>query len=170
MLSRKSSILTKLGVNLSRVLASSTGTQEMKMSLPMQAQTEERNLQFNRNTSHAVVSGHHLPPPWYTLKQEEHSLRPPPSSGDEDGYIFESHHPSSHKFANVLSQLRSRYPQEVWSTISKLYPNRKRTATPPLAVDIAVGGVEGRGGVELARQGFHVIGVESDAQLLGKVL
>lgn len=169
MLSRTSSSLTNLGIKLSRVLASSTAAQEVKMSLPMQAQPQQQNLQFIRNTSHAAVSGHNKRPPWYILKKEEHFLRPPTSSGDEDGYTFESSHPSQ-KFANVLSQLRSQYPPEVWSTISNLYPNRKGTTRPPLAVDIAVGGVEGRGAVELARRGFHVVGIESDAQSLGKVL
>jgi SAM-dependent methyltransferase len=36
-----------------------------------------------------------------------------------------------------------------------------------LAIDIAVG-AEGRGGVELARRGFHVLGIEADAQLLAR--
>ncbi|KAL4519704.1 hypothetical protein Ndes2526B_g01723 [Nannochloris sp. 'desiccata'] len=99
-------------------------------------------------------------------RKKKRSLSPPTSTGDEGGYVFESRHPSK-KFANILSQLRIQYPPEVWSTICKLYPNRKATNPPPLAVDIAVG-VEGRGGVELARQGFHVIGVEADAQLLAR--
>lgn len=62
-------------------------------------------------------------------------------------------------------QLRAQYPNEVWQKIMALFPDRINTR--PVAVDIAVG-AEGRGGVELARRGFHVVGVEADPQLLAR--
>lgn len=106
---------------------------------------------------------HHAAPSWYHIRQEERLS--PPAEGDlEEGAVFESRHPSQ-KFANTLSMLRSHYPEHVWHTMSELYPRVREER--PLCVDIAVG-AEGRGGVELARRGFRVIGVEADAQLLAR--
>lgn len=62
--------------------------------------------------------------------------------------MFETHH-SSMRFANVLSQYRSTYPESVWGRVLQLFPNRSKQR--PIAIDIAVGS-EGRAGVELAKR------------------
>ena len=82
-----------------------------------------------------------------------------------------------------LSQFRCQYPDDVWLRIQNLFPSTRcgnheadaspsadREAedhSPPTCVDIAVGSV-GRVGVELARRGFHVLGVEADKMLMKK--
>ena len=157
MLSRASSGVANVGLKLARVLASaSEGTLILQSCRSASSHTSVNN-----------GAGHYNSPPWYTIKNEERIPPAPTTTGDEDlkeGYIFHSTHPSQ-KYANVLSKLRSQYPSQVWSEIAKLYPNRR--TSNPLAVDIAVG-AEGRGGVELARRGFHVVGIEADAQLLAR--
>lgn len=57
------------------------------------------------------------------------------------------------------------FPPSVWEKIEAQFPGRRRTH--PVCVDIAIG-AEGRGGVELARRGFHVVGVEADPTLLAR--
>lgn len=143
----------ELGVQLARVLCSSAPVQ----SVLTRALTLSHPAP--RYASHAAVSHD----PWYFVKREERLVPPSLPTGDEDS-AFVSTHPSQ-KFANTLSQLRSHYPSEVWQDITRLYPDRKNTH--PLCVDIAVG-AEGRGGVELARRSFQVIGVEADPQLLAR--
>lgn len=107
---------------------------------------------------------------WYTVREEERlpdgETTPTSSFGADEG-AFESHHPSK-RFANVLSQLRTRFPNPVWQIVTDLFPGKdKDPSNRPVCVDIAVG-AEGRGGVELARRGFHVIGVEATPALLAR--
>lgn len=144
-----------LGVQLARVLCSSASVQ----GVIGRALALSSSPPAPRYAAHAAVSHD----PWYFIKREERLVPPSLPTGDEDS-AFVSTHPSQ-KFANVLSQLRSHYPPEVWQDITRLYPDRKNAH--PMCVDIAVG-AEGRGGVELARRGFHVIGVEADPQLLAR--
>ncbi|PSC67895.1 methyltransferase [Micractinium conductrix] len=99
---------------------------------------------------------------WWSVREEER-LESPQTRHGEDA-IFESHHPSQ-RFVNVLSQYRNTYPNELWEQIEAKFPDRRRTH--PVCVDIAIG-AEGRGGVELARRGFHVVGVEADPMLLAR--
>ena len=155
MLSPVFSSSTGIVIQLARVLCSSAPIQSVTgraLAIAIAKPTP-------RYASHAAISSD----PWYSVKYEERLSPPTSPAGDEDG-VFVSTHPSQ-KFANVLSQLRSHYPQQVWQAITRLYPDRKNTH--PMCVDIAVG-AEGRGGVELARRGFHVIGVEADPQLLAR--
>ncbi|KAI7840464.1 hypothetical protein COHA_005766 [Chlorella ohadii] len=93
----------------------------------------------------------------------EERLESPATRHGEDA-IFESHHPSQ-RFVNVLSQYRNTFPAALWEKIEGLFPARRRSR--PVCVDIAIG-AEGRGGVELARRGFHVVGVEADPTLLAR--
>lgn len=111
--------------------------------------------------------------PWYNIVEKHQAIDPRAEQGEEDNSeaeedeaaaVFESRHPSQ-RYVNVLSLLRCHYPPGVWHTISKLFPRDPKVR--PVCVDIAVG-AEGRGGVELARRGFHVIGVEADPQLLAQ--
>lgn len=101
---------------------------------------------------------------WWTVTPAERLVKPATTHDEEQDGVFESHHPSQ-RFSNVLSTLRSSYPEGVWRRVEDLFPERKRTH--PVAIDIAVG-AEGRAGVELARRGFHVIGIEADATLLAR--
>lgn len=101
---------------------------------------------------------------WWTVHERERLVSPPTDHDEEEDGVFESHHPSQ-RFSNVLSTLRATYPEPVWRCIEDIYPDRKRTH--PVAIDIAVG-AEGRAGVELARRGFHVIGIEADATMLAR--
>jgi hypothetical protein len=111
---------------------------------------------------------------WYSVRDEE-ALPEPPHPGDEGGddpggddpellQAFVSHHPSR-RFANTLSHLRAHFPEDLWHKIAALYPGRAERR--PVCVDIAVG-AEGRGGVELARRGFRVVGVEANPVLLAR--
>lgn len=99
---------------------------------------------------------------WYTVRMEERLESPATRHGEEA--IFESHHPSQ-RFVNVLSQYRNTYPAALWEKIEEHFPGRRKAH--PVCVDIAIG-AEGRGGVELARRGFHVVGVEADPTLLAR--
>lgn len=101
---------------------------------------------------------------WYDEHPEE-KLEPPGAPHEEDS-IFETKH-SSQRFANVLSHYRSTYPETVWKKILDLFPDRLHATERPFCIDIAVGS-EGRAGVELAKRGFRVIGVEPDATLLAR--
>ena len=65
----------------------------------------------------------------------------------------------------MLSQYRTTYPPALWLAVEQRFPVARRRH--PLCVDIAIG-AEGRGGVELARRGFHVVGVEADPTLLAR--
>ena len=112
----------------------------------------------------SLVTASPPPPNWYTVREEDR-LHAPDFPGDEPT-VLESKHPSQ-KFANTLSQLRSTFPGEVWHAITSLFPDRYRTSPRPCCVDIAVG-AEGRAGVELARRGFRVIGVEAVPTLLAR--
>jgi SAM-dependent methyltransferase len=114
--------------------------------------------------------------PWYNIVEKHEAMETRAEDGENDKAdadaeseeegtaIFESRHPSQ-RYVNVLSLLRCHYPPGVWHAISKLFPRDRKVR--PVCVDIAVG-AEGRGGVELARRGFHVIGVEADPQLLAQ--
>jgi hypothetical protein len=68
--------------------------------------------------------------------------------------------------ALALSPLRSHYPSSVWRAVTRLFPERQDEK--PVCVDVSVGTPEGRAGVELARRGFHVIGVEADSGALAR--
>ncbi|KAL4423251.1 hypothetical protein ABPG77_000043 [Micractinium sp. CCAP 211/92] len=99
---------------------------------------------------------------WYTVRMEERLESPATRHGED--IIFESHHPSQ-RFVNVLSQYRNTYPTALWEKIEAQFPHHRRAH--PVCVDIAIG-AEGRGGVELARRGFNVVGVEADPMLLAR--
>lgn len=101
---------------------------------------------------------------WYTVHEHERLISPLTRNDEEEEGVFESHHPSQ-RFAEVLSNLRSSYPEAVWKHIEALFPDRRKRNT--VAIDIAVG-AEGRVGVELSRRGFHAIGIEADATLLAR--
>ena len=108
--------------------------------------------------------------------------------GELASVFFESRHPSQ-LFTNVLAGYRCTFPAPMWDRIDALFDDVKQTCgfaswacsrhaslspthppTPsrhPSVVDLAIG-AEGRGGVELARRGFHVTSVEADPTLLAR--
>jgi len=66
------------------------------------------------------------------------------------------------------SLFRSQYPDTIWKFITSLFQNGSGALSePPHCVDIAVCS-PGMAGVELARRGFRVTGIEADAKILKK--
>lgn len=100
--------------------------------------------------------------PWWSVTPEERLEIPRQRHGEAP--IFQSLHPSQ-RFAHVLTELRTRYPEDMWLKIESLFPDRH--AHRPATVNISIG-AEGRAGVELARRGFQVVGVEGDPSLLAR--
>lgn len=84
--------------------------------------------------------------PWWSVTPEERLEIPRQRHGEAP--IFQSHHPSQ-RFAHVLTELRTRYPEDMWRKVEALYPDRH--AHRPATVNISIG-AEGRAGVELARR------------------
>lgn len=77
---------------------------------------------------------------------------------------------NTHPEANMmsaLSEMRSSFPPDFWQHIQRLFPDRYKQPQLPIVVDVAVG-ADGSSAVELAQKGFHVIGVETDANILAK--
>ncbi|GAB4816672.1 hypothetical protein N2152v2_003718 [Parachlorella kessleri] len=121
-----------------------------------------RSVLQSTAASAALAQPQGQPSDWFVVRSEERL--DVPHTPHEEEPIFESHH-SSQRFANALSAIRTTYPESVWGKVMSLFPNRSKQR--PIAVDIAVGS-EGRAGVELAKRGFRVIGVEADATLLAR--
>lgn len=123
----------------------------------------ENNMNIGETLPESIRFSHWRHEEWHDSGEAVSRLAEKPSK-----VVFSGKNSQGLDMEGTSSLFQSQYPDTIWKFITSLFQNGSGPLSePPHCVDIAVCS-PGLAGVELARRGFRVTGIEADAKILKK--